>query len=73
MLRIAIRLRWATLNGPMPSSLPLLRIAIRLRWATLFTEIPISHYGLRIAIRLRWDTLGVISPNFAKSCGLLSG
>ena len=35
MLRIAIRLRWATLNAVVAPVDDLLRIAIRLRWATL--------------------------------------
>ena len=56
-LRIAIRLRWATLpviDGDMSD---MLRIAIRLRWATLNHQTFWTFQPLRIAIRLRWATL----------------
>ena len=58
-LRIANRLRWATLSMFADMIDAMLRIANRLRWATLAAVLAIMLAPLRIANRLRWATLQV--------------
>ena len=72
-LRIANRLRWATLQGVLYSYYFKLRIANRLRWATLRVVFSLHHIELRIANRLRWATLYALHDARATSCGLLTG